>query len=128
MTAVIMVLLALTRIGMFTSRKMDDWKLGRAASESLRSVYSAQRMYLADNPTVLVENIAEVDLIPYIPNVKTPLPTTLTAALGNPVKSLTGATLGFNFTTANSSPFLTLSGVRYDPSGTYTDSLWDVGE
>ena len=45
MTIVIMVLLALISTGLFVSRKMDEWKLGRQASETLRSVYSAQRMY-----------------------------------------------------------------------------------
>ena len=47
MTIVIMVLLALMKIGLFTSTKMDEWKLGRTASETLRGVYAAQRMYFA---------------------------------------------------------------------------------
>ena len=47
MTIVIMVLLALIGTGLFSYRKMDEWKLGRSASETLRQVYTAQRMFLA---------------------------------------------------------------------------------
>ena len=57
MTIVIMVLITLLSTGLFVSKKTDEWKLGRQASEALRSVYSAQRMYLADNPTASVSGI-----------------------------------------------------------------------
>jgi type II secretory pathway pseudopilin PulG len=118
MTVVIMVLLALMGSGLFVSRKMDEWKLGRAASESLRQVYSAQRMFLADNPTRLVTSLTSTDVIPYLPGGGTALPT---------VKSLTGAQLGI---TVNVSPPVINAGtgVTYDPSGSIRDSLWDVGE
>ena len=118
MTIVIMVLLALMSTGFFVNRKMDEWKLGRAASETLRQVYSAQRMFLADNPTRLVSSLTATDVIPYLPGKATALPT---------VKSLTGASLGI---LVNVSPPVinTGSGVTYDPSGNNRDSLWDVGE
>lgn len=118
MTIVIMVLLALVKIGLFTSTKLDEWKLGRAASESLRSVYSAQRMYLADNPTAAVSSLTSTLLLPYLPNNVTVMPT---------VKSLTGTSLSF---IVNVSPPIINngSGVAYDPSGSSKDSLWDVGE
>lgn len=117
MTIVIMMLLALVKIGLFSSKKMDEWKLGRAASESLRQVYSAQRMYLADNPTASITSLTSTLVLPYMPNTTT-MPT---------VKSLTGTDLGI---LVNQSPPVINagSGVRYDPSGSYTDSLWDVGE
>jgi prepilin-type N-terminal cleavage/methylation domain-containing protein len=127
MTIVIMVLLALVKIGLFTSSKMDEWKLARASSETLRSVYSAQRMYLADNPTTLVANLTDAMLIPYLPN-RNPAdtaPADLVDAFET-VKPLSGAALGFNV--ATSPPYFVQAGVRYDPSGSYTDSLWDVGE
>ena len=127
MTIVILVLLALTRIGLFTSTKMDEWKLGRAASETLRSVYSAQRMYLADNPMTQVADLTEAMLIPYLPN-RNPAaaaPATLVAAFET-VKPLKGAALTFNIVV--SPPQFTQGGVQYDPSGGATDSLWDVGE
>ncbi len=118
MTIVIMVLLALLKIGLFTSEKLDQWKLGRAASESLRSVYSAQRMYLADNPTVAVTSLTSGLLVPYLPNGATVMPT---------VTSLTGTTLGVIVNV--SPPVINAgSGVAYDPSGSNKDSLWDVGE
>lgn len=118
MSVVLMVLMALISTSLFVSKKTDEWKLGRQASESLRTVYAAQRMYLADNPTVAVSNITATLLIPYLPNQSTSIPT---------VKSLTGATLTILITV--SPPVVNNgSGVTYDPSGSSTDSLWDVGQ
>ena len=123
LTVVIMVLMALISTGLFISKKMDEWKLGRQASESLRSVYAAQRLYLADNPTASVSSLTGTLLIPYLPNQATALPT---------VKSLTGATLTIVLNDPSYPPYLKdSSGARYDPSASpanYTDSLWDVGE
>jgi type II secretory pathway pseudopilin PulG len=118
MTVVIMVLLALISTGLFVTRKMDDWALGREASETLRSVYSAQRMYLADNPTQAVSTITAAQILPYMQNSPTALPT---------VKSLTGTNLTILVNV--SPPVINAgSGVTYDPSGNSKDSLWDVGE
>ncbi len=122
MTIVIMVLLALMKIGLFTSAKMDEWKLGRAASETLRGVYAAQRMYLADNPTTAPSALTEALVLPYMANnsagALTALPT---------VKSLTGTSLTILVNV--SPPVINAgSGVAYDPSGSNKDSLWDVGE
>lgn len=118
MTVVIMVLLALVKVGLFASSALDKYKLGRIASESLRSVYTAQRMYLADNPTAAVTSLTSALLIPYMPNNATTIPT---------VKSLTGATLTIIVNV--SPPVINAgSGVTYDPSGSNQDSLWDVGE
>ena len=118
MTVVILVLLALIKIGLFTSGKMDEWKLGRAASEQLRAVYVAQRMYLADNPTVSVTDLTNALILPYMPNNITVMPT---------VKPLSGANLSI---IVNVSPPVVNagSGQTYDPSGSTKDSLWDVGE
>lgn len=118
MTIVIMVLIALMGLGLFTSSKMDEWKLGRQASETLRQVYSAQRMYLADNPTASVADLTSALILPYIPGNPVALPT---------VKSMTGANLSL---IVNVSPPVINAGggVIYDPSGSNMDSLWDVGE
>lgn len=118
MTIVIMVLIALMGLGLFTSRKMDEWKLGRQASETLRQVYSAQRMYLADNPTASVASLTSALILPYVPGNPAALPT---------VKSMTGANLTL---IVNVSPPVINAGggVTYDPSGSNRDSLWDVGE
>lgn len=118
MTVVILVLLTLVRVGFFVSSKVDQWKLGRTSSEALRSVYSAQRMYLADNPTTSVTSLTSALLIPYLPNNATQIPT---------VQSLTGATL--NIILNVSPPVVNAgTGATYDPSGSNSDSLWDVGE
>jgi prepilin-type N-terminal cleavage/methylation domain-containing protein len=118
MTVVIMVLMALISTGLFVTRKMDEWKLGREASETLRTVYSAQRMYLADNPTVAVSSLTSTMIIPYLPNQATAMPT---------VKSLVNTNLSI---IVNQSPPVINAGSStiYDPSGNSKDSLWDVGE
>lgn len=118
MSLVIMVLIALMSTGLMVNRKMDEWKLGRAAAESLRQVYSAQRMFLADNPTRTVGSLTATEIIPYLPGNLSAMPT---------VKSLTGASLGILVNV--SPPVINAgSGVPYDPSGDNRDSLWDVGE
>lgn len=118
MTIVIMVLISLMGLGLFTSRKMDEWKLGRQASETLRQVYSAQRMYLADNPTVAVASLTNALILPYMPGNPATMPT---------VKSMAGTNLAL---IVNQSPPVINAGtgVAYDPSGSNRDSLWDVGE
>ena len=124
MSIVLMVLLSLLGVGLYSSRKMDDWRLARDAAETLRIVHSAQRLYLADHPTKDVSTIVAADIIPYLPTKAAALPT---------VKSLTGATLSI---LVNQSPprINNGSGAVYDPSGpsdkleTFKDSLWDVGE
>jgi type II secretory pathway pseudopilin PulG len=125
MTIVIMVLLVLVKMGFSASSMIDRWKLGRAASEDLRSVYSAQRMYLADNPITPVADLTEAMLIPYLPNRGAVAPATLMSAF-QPIKALAGANLGFNINV--SPPVLVQGGAVYDPSGGARDSLWDVGE
>jgi prepilin-type N-terminal cleavage/methylation domain-containing protein len=118
MTVVIMVLIALISTGLFVTRRMDDWRLGREASETLRQVYSAQRMFLADNPTRLVSSIVANDVVPYLSSGASTLPT---------VKSLTSTNLSIIVNV--SPPVINAgSGVTYDPSGSNRDSLWDVGE
>lgn len=125
MTIVILILLGFLSLGILGSTQMDRWKLGRAASEDLRSVYSAQRMYLADNPIAPVATLTDAMLIPYLPNRSAVPPATLVAAF-QPIKAITGANLSFRIT--QSPPVLVQGGVVYDPSGGSRDSLWDVGE
>lgn len=118
-TTVIVILLIFMRLGLYSASKIDQWKLGRNAAEVLRSVHSAQRMYLADNPTVNVTTITPAMILPYLPpgNIVT-MPT---------VRSLTGANL--SITVSVSPPIINNgAGVAYDPSGKTNDSLWDIGE
>jgi hypothetical protein len=122
MTVVILVLLTLMGVGLYSSTKMNEWKLGRNASETLRGVYSAQRMFLADNPAVAPAAITEALILPYMAGNPSGTLTTLPT-----VKSLTGTALGILVNV--SPPVINAgSGVAYDPSGSNRDSLWDVGE
>lgn len=118
MTLVILIILTLVGVGSFSMGKISEFKLGRSASETLRTVYTAQRIYLSDHPTKKVSEITAADIIPYLPDNANSLPT---------VESLDGATLGI---TVNVSPPVINGGVggAYDPSGSSTDSLWDVGK
>lgn len=118
MTIVILVLLTLVGIGTYSSGRFADWKLGREAGETLREVHAAQRMFLADRPTTPVANITNADLLPYMRNNITSMPT---------VESLDGDQLPIM---VNVSPPVVNSGggVAYDPSGSSSDSLWDIGQ
>lgn len=117
-TIVLMILMTLVGSALVINRKFGDWRRGREASETLRTVYTAQRMFLSDNPTVQVNTITAAQLLPYMPGRPTAMPT---------VKSLTGANLGI---LVNVSPPAVNngSGIAYDPSPNRTDNLWDVGE
>ncbi len=117
MSIVILMLMALMTMGIMTSRGMDDWKLARKASESLRNVYTAQRMYLADHPTRPVSELTAEMILPYMPN---------NGAIET-VKSKTGATL--NILVNKFPPYIDAgNGSRYDPSGAFDDDLWDPGK
>lgn len=118
MSVVIMVLIGLMSGGIFVSQKIEEYKLGRDAAEALRTVYTAQRMYLSDFPMEQVGSLTSTKIIPYLPNNATALPT---------VKSLTGTQL--SIIVSRYPPVVNNgAGVAYDPSGNPRDSLWDVGE
>ena len=118
MSIVIMVMMALLGTGLYVSSQYGNWQLGRVASEDLRSVYAAQRQFLADNPTATVSSITTGQIVPYLASRATAIPT---------VKSIQGATLNIR---VNVSPPNINDGAGgiYDPSGSSTDSLWDVGQ
>jgi type II secretory pathway pseudopilin PulG len=117
LTVVIMVLLAMTGLAIYYTGGMDKWNKGKDASDKLRSVYAAQKAYLADNPTVAVSTLNASRIIPYLPSGETSLPA---------VVSETGAALTFKVDV--SPPVLVDGGgAVYDPSGKSNDGLWDVG-
>lgn len=117
MTVVICVLMVLIGIGLMANNAIKSWRAGREAAESLRSVYSAQRMFLADHPTTEVGTLTAELLIPYLPD---------RAAAFPAISSLEGDALVIDVTV--SPPVLTRGGAIYDPSGSNNDNLWDVGE
>lgn len=117
MTVVIMLILALAGGTLMYFGGTDKWKKGKEASEKLRTVYAAQRAYLADNPTTAVSSLTSDKLVPYLPTGETSIPT---------VKSETDAT--FTIKVDVSPPVVVDgSGATYDPSGSSKDGIWDVG-
>ena len=117
MTLVIMLLLTFAGGGLYFGAQIGDWRRGRDAAETLRTVNAAQRMFLSDNPTAQVASITEEQLIPYLPQGMTDLPT---------VTSLEDEQLGIDITVTP--PVVDAGeGVAYDPSGSPNDGLWDIG-
>jgi type II secretory pathway pseudopilin PulG len=120
LTLVILVMMTLIGTGLMVSNGSKNAMLAREASETLRTVYTAQRLYLSDNPLVSVSSLGEKEetLILYLPNRATAMPT---------VKALNGSILKIKFTVFP--PVIDNgTGGSYDPSGNSKDSLWDVGE
>lgn len=113
LSLVILTLIALASIGMYFLSNMDEWTRGRDASEKLRTVYAAQRAYLADHPLDTVASLDDEKLIPYLPTGEAAIPT---------IEDASGATKTI---VVNVSPPVIEGG--YDPSGDTKDGLWDVG-
>jgi prepilin-type N-terminal cleavage/methylation domain-containing protein len=120
MTLVIAIMLALIGVGFVGTNKITEWRAGREACETLRTVWSAQRQFLSDNPTVVPANITAAQLLPY-------LPTKGATALPE-IKSLTGSVLVINVNVYPPTVSATAGGAVYDPSKKSADGLWDVGE
>lgn len=116
-TVVIVVLLAILGIGLGFSTATKDWEKAKNASESLREVYTAQKQYLADNPTTNVTDITSSDITPYLRNGLTAIPT---------VEPLEGPALTIK---VDVTPPVIDDGAGgvYDPSDATDDGLWDVG-
>ena len=118
LTVVIMVLLAMIGATMFVTGGISEWRKGKLASEDLRDVYAAQRSFLADNPRRAVSSLTSAELVEYLPSRTGVMPTP---------EAEDGTLLVVNVQV--SPPVLrTAAGTNYDPSGTTSDSLWDVGE
>jgi type II secretory pathway pseudopilin PulG len=117
LTLVISALLIMIGTTMYFGGNLSSWKKGKAASESLRSVYAAQRGFLADHPRRTLASLTEAELIKYLPTQADALPT---------IVSLDDATLTIDI---HVSPPVCLDsgGAVYDPSNKQDDSLWDVG-
>ena len=122
LTVVIFILIALLSMGFGMSKTIEKWKKGKEASETLRSVYTAQRLYLADHPTAAVNTLTPALLLPYIPNGTGVFPSS-TSLEGNALHAQVNVSPPVWSPTAGG-----VSGPAYDPSGSATDSLWDVGQ
>ena len=117
LTVVIFVILSMIGATMYFGGNLSAWKKGKAASESLRSVYAAQRAFLADNPRRTLTSLTIAELVVYLPNQSGTMPA---------IESLDGGSLTVDVT---KSPPVCISsdGTVYDPSNSIDDSLWDVG-
>ena len=116
LTLTLSLMLSLSAVIIFSVHGIGDWKLARIAGEDVRSVYLAQKSYLADHPTANISDLTAADLVPYLPGGRSAIPT---------VESLEGDTLSIDF---NSIPPVIVAGAEiYDPSPKPTDSLWDAG-
>jgi prepilin-type N-terminal cleavage/methylation domain-containing protein len=108
---VILVLIGTASLGI---KPYLDYRDGRSAGEMLRSVKAAQLMYLSDNPSIPITSLTQALLLPYMPNGTWPI---------LPPVGAVAPTI--NCTVFP--PVADLSGTPYDPSGSNTDGLWDVG-
>jgi|ERR1700722_17681340 len=112
--AVILILVGAASLGI---KPYYAYRDGRAAGEALRAVKAAQLMYLSDYPSALVTSLtggATGNITPYMPNGAWP-----TLPLVNGTAALINCTVF--------PPVATVGGATYDPSGSPTDGLWDVG-
>jgi len=96
---------------------IQDWQKGKDAALALEAVFAAQRAYMADHPTADIEEVTRIELEAYLPTGWTTMPT---------VRSLDDGTLTIDHSVM---PPQLLSGTTvYDPSGSGTDGLWDIGK
>ena len=115
MSVPIAVILLLAGAASLSVKPYLAYRDGRAAGEMLRAVKAAQLMYLSDNPSTPVANLTQALLVPYMPNATWPT-----------LPSVNGQTPTIDCT--KFPPVAVLSGTPYDPSGSTTDGLWDVGQ
>lgn len=115
-TLVIAIMLTLAGIVTYSVSSMTNWKNGREGSEKLRSVYLAQKTYLADFPSKSFATFTAAELIPYLPGRPGSMPT---------AKTTSNQVLTLNFQVMP--PVWNLGSTAYDPSGSLTDGVWDVG-
>ena len=114
---VIGLLLGLATFAGMNIAAVRDWQRGKDASVSLQAVFAAQRAYLSDHPTVDISGVPTDQLLPYLPQGWTAMPTVL---------SLDNESLSVDHTVMP--PLLMLGSSVYDPSSNGSDGLWDVGQ
>jgi prepilin-type N-terminal cleavage/methylation domain-containing protein len=127
MAVVIAVILVLAGAASLSIKPYLAYRDGRAAGEMLRAVKAAQLMYLSDNPSTQVANLTQAELLPYMPN------GLLANGQVNPLawptlpSGLKGEALTIDCTQFPPAA-VDVNGKTYDPSGSTTDGLWDVGQ
>jgi prepilin-type N-terminal cleavage/methylation domain-containing protein len=123
MSLVIAVILMLAGAASLSVKPYLAYRDGRAAGEMLRAVKAAQLMYLSDNPSTLVANLTQNNLLPYMPN-------GLANGQVNPLAWPTLPPVNGQVPTIDCTkfpPVAVLNGATYPPS-LNTDGLWNVGQ
>lgn len=113
---VIGLLLGLATFATMNIMAVRDWQKGKDAGLSLQAVFSAQRSYMADHPTADIATVTSAQLVPYLPQGWSAIPT---------VSSLDDDSLAVDHTVMP--PRLLMGGAVYDPSSNRSDGLWDTG-
>jgi type II secretory pathway pseudopilin PulG len=108
------VLVLLAGLASLAAPPFIAYSQGRQAGEALRAVKAAQLMYLADNPATPITSLTQAMLLPYMPNGA--WPTLPTVAGGTPTINC-----------AQFPPVAVLGGSTYNPTGSTTNGLWNVG-
>jgi type II secretory pathway pseudopilin PulG len=116
LSVTIAVILLLAGFVTISVQPFVAYRDGTAAGEMLRSVKAAELMYLADNPATPITALTQANLLPYMPPGNWPT-----------LPSVNGQTPTIDFNNYFP-PVAVLNGNRYDPSGSTTDGLWDVGK
>ena len=124
LSVAIAVILLLAGAASLAIKPYLAYRDGRAAGEMLRAVKAAQLMYLSDNPSTPIANLTQAELLPYMPNGLVNGQVNLLAWPTLP--SVNGQVPTINCT--QFPPVAVLNGAPYDPSGSTTDGLWDVGQ
>lgn len=118
LTVVITVILLLVGVSIYSIAGFKEWKLAVKAGTTLRTVHTAQSIYLAEHPMEAFSTLTAAKILPYMSDGSTALPT---------VEDLDG-----NQLTIKVNVFPPViddgSGGTYDPSGDLTDGQWDVGD
>ena len=129
MTVVILVLLTLIGVSVSAITGYNNFRRGTEAAQILRNVYNAQRTYLSENPTVNVDTLdADFadEIIPYLSQ-------TAVDVDGNPeIPTIELGDITYGVDVSVIPPVFTVNGAAgatpFDPSGSTSDGLWDVGQ
>jgi prepilin-type N-terminal cleavage/methylation domain-containing protein len=105
------VILILVGAGTLAVKPYYAYRDGRTAGEMLRSVKTAQLLYLSDNPATAITALTPAMLTPYMPG-----------GLWPTLPSYNGTV-----PTIVCTQFPPVTSLSSDPSGSTTDGLWDVG-
>lgn len=122
LTVIIAVIITLAGFSIVGTQSYLSWKSGLEAGETLKAVYQAQRLYLADNPTQTVSTLTAQNVIDYLPDGYTSIPT---------ITDLDDNSHAINYQVippliGDPDPNQTTS--DYDPSSSTNDGQWDVGK